>query len=402
MSKEKLIGPCSAKQRDFLNTTAFFTIFGGGAGSGKALAHGEKVLTPTGFKNIEDMRVGDSVLTPNNTIEIVQAVYPQGIVDLYRIYFQDGRTIDCCGNHLWKWHKAGSGEVFDKVTDTFSLISALEKNKEPRNTKRNYKPIIPLCSPVGILSVVKQYPVKPYTLGAILGDGHIPKNGVARLTGMDDFIFNEITKEGYSLGVKQNKQKTQAYCRTILGVYDGIKQLKLEGTHSDTKFIPEVYKTGTVEDRFCILQGLFDTDGYICKNGSVYFDVVSPYLANDVKEMLESLGYSATLSTKQGKYKKDGVTVVCKTVYKLYVRGADCSRLFRLPRKVARAKNKKVGLRIDKIEPIGRGEATCISITGKDKLFVTTNYIVTHNSHLAQMFCLKHMEDPNFRAVFIR
>ena len=61
-----------------------------GAGGGKALRHGEKVLTPKGFVNIEDVNVGDAVITPQNSIEIVQGVYPQGVVDIYRVTFQDG------------------------------------------------------------------------------------------------------------------------------------------------------------------------------------------------------------------------------------------------------------------------------------------------------------------------
>ena len=358
------------------------------------------MLTPTGFKNIEDMRVGDAVITPNNTVELVQAVYPQGEVDLYRIHFQDGRTIDCCGEHLWKCYMAGRIDR-PKITNTLSLAKFTKKYE---NTKgiRKYLPIIPLTKSTGSFSNSEVYAIKPYTLGAILGDGHINKKGNVILTNMDDFIFNEITKDGYILGKPVHKKDNQAYACSIIGVGSEVRKLKLEGKKSQTKFIPELYKQGTIEDKFSLLQGLFDTDGYVCDTGNVYFDITSHQMAKDVIEILHSLGFSAKLSTKQGKYKKDGVEVICSTVYKVYVRGENCEKLFRLPRKKSRCRVKKVGLRVEKVEPIGRGKATCISITGDDKLFITTNYIVTHNSHLAQMFSLKYKDDPHFRAVYIR
>lgn len=60
------------------------------------------MLTPTGFVNIEDVRVGDKVVTHKRTIETVTDVWPQGVVQLYRVTFADGRTIDACGEHLWQ------------------------------------------------------------------------------------------------------------------------------------------------------------------------------------------------------------------------------------------------------------------------------------------------------------
>lgn len=397
---QKVYGPASEKQRLVLTAKEDIVFVGGAAGSGKALAHGEKVLTPAGFVNIENIVVGDAVITPQNTIEYVKNVWPQGVVYLYKITFQDGREIKTCGEHLWKSHRAGNGGGRDSVKTTLQLKSICDTENKKGPSARKYKPIIPLASPVGLGE--SELPVPPYTLGAILGDGDINKWGHCRLTGMDSEIFSKVAEEGMNFWVVSHKPNNRAWSQGILGITKEIKSLGLENKKSWDKFIPEIYKTSSIEDRFAILQGLFDTDGYVDINGNVSFDVVSEQLSNDVADILFSLGYSATKTSKAGRYKKDGETVECHKVFKLYVRGQDCSKLFTLKRKVDRCRIKKVGLRIDSIEPAGRGEATCIAITGNEKLFVTTNHIVTHNSMQLLMKNLDAAQNPGHRIVICR
>lgn len=71
-------------------------------GGGKALRNDQRVLTPDGWKPIGEMRVGDLVVTPSNEIERVTGVFPQGVVNLYKIVFEDDREVIACGDHLWK------------------------------------------------------------------------------------------------------------------------------------------------------------------------------------------------------------------------------------------------------------------------------------------------------------
>ena len=397
---QKVYGPASEKQRLMLTAKEDIIFIGGASGSGKALAHGEKVLTPCGFINIEDIRVGDAVLTPQNTVEYVKNVWPQGVVDLYKVTFQDGREIKTCGEHLWQFHKAGDGARGDRVRTTLQLKSICDAENTKKEGQSKKRPIIPLTNPVDLPK--STLPIPPYTLGAILGDGDISNGGYCRITGMDEEIFSKVLEDGISLGVRVQKQNNQAWTQQILGIAKRIKMLELEDKKSWDKFIPVEYKTSSIEDRFALLQGLFDTDGYVDKNGNVNFDVVSEQLSNDVADILFSLGYSATKTSKIGKYKKDGKTVECRRVFRLYVRGKDCSKLFSLKRKVDRCRIKKVGLRIDTIEPVGRGEATCIAITGEEKLFITTNYIVTHNSANLLMKNLDACQYPGHRIVICR
>ena len=79
----QLIAPASIPQELFLNSDEVdICFYGGSAGGGKALLHGEKVLTPDGFINIEDCFPGMSIIAPDNSLQKVTHVFPQGEVDI--------------------------------------------------------------------------------------------------------------------------------------------------------------------------------------------------------------------------------------------------------------------------------------------------------------------------------
>src|SRR6185437_9109921 len=82
-------------------------IYATNTGMGKALAHGTKVMTPSGPVNIEDIKVGDMVSGRDGRPTKVIAVYPQGEKRVHRITFTDDTTVDCCEDHLWAVRSSG-------------------------------------------------------------------------------------------------------------------------------------------------------------------------------------------------------------------------------------------------------------------------------------------------------
>lgn len=70
--------------------------------AGKAQPMWSNVLTPNGFKKMQDIKLGDEVLTPRFTKTIVTGVFPQGKRDIYEIRLMSGRTVYSCAEHLWK------------------------------------------------------------------------------------------------------------------------------------------------------------------------------------------------------------------------------------------------------------------------------------------------------------
>lgn len=387
--QEVVFAPASKAQEQFLNSEAKITFYGGAAGAGKALRHGEKVLLTSGFVNIEDVQVGDEVITPSGKKEIVKGVYPQNKVDIYRVVFQDGNSVDVCGDHLWSYHEA-RGRGKNKVSSTIHLKERMDKG---------FRPIIPLTEPVEFSP--KTLAVKPYTLGVLLGDGCLVSTGNTFVS-EDPEIIERVISDGYEVRKYSNNGTSKACNYGVLKLNKQLISLGLKFTNSKTKFIPNEYKTSCISDRFSLIQGLMDTDGYVDKNGNCEYTTVSESLALDVKEVLNSLGFTCTITTKIGKYKLNGKDKLCSKVYTLYIRGKYQNKLFSLTRKKERTKYKKVGNRIISIEKIGIDYATCISISGEDKLFLTTNYIVTHNSHCLLGAFLKYCHHPRTRGVILR
>ncbi len=96
----------------------------GGAGTGKAQPHSANVLTPTGWRCMGDIEVGDLVSTPDNGFARVRGKYPQGQQLTYRITFADGRSTRATADHLWKVRVKHCWRI--RTTDEMAEILATE------------------------------------------------------------------------------------------------------------------------------------------------------------------------------------------------------------------------------------------------------------------------------------
>ena len=85
---------------------------------GKALLDSELIYTPYGPKKIGFADIGDIIYGDDGKITTVVGVYPQGFVDMYKVTFEDGRSIVCCGQHQWKVKYHG----YYKVMSTMGII----------------------------------------------------------------------------------------------------------------------------------------------------------------------------------------------------------------------------------------------------------------------------------------
>ena len=181
--------------------------------------------------------------------------------------------------------------------------------------------------------------------------------------------------------------------------------LNLLGKKSYEKFIPIEYKQSSVDNRIELLRGLLDTDGTIKKNGEITYITTSEQLADDVRELVWSLGGSAR------KYKK--ITRQKNQVLngnKVYQR-RDCFTItlrfsnnefnpFYLSRKAERFKPTKSNhLKISKIEKVGQSKIRCIKIDSPTELYVTKDFIVTHNSMKEKMEPFMYSFIHNFQKV---
>lgn len=82
---------------------------------GKALLDSELIYTPYGPKRIGFADIGDIIYGDDGKLTTIVGVYPQGFVDMYKVTFEDGRSIVCCGQHQWKVKYHGDYKVMSTM-----------------------------------------------------------------------------------------------------------------------------------------------------------------------------------------------------------------------------------------------------------------------------------------------
>jgi intein/homing endonuclease len=368
-------------------------LLGDEMGLGKALTLDSDVLTPSGWKMMGDIRIGDKVVGRNGNSTKVVGVYPQGEKKIYRVTFSDGASVDCCDEHLWSVNtptRINRGCPFLTMTLGEIMQSGLTRKNGKNGNRWNW--YIPMVDPVEFKKTT--LPIHPYVLGVLLGDGSLTKNRlsftsadpeivgrIAGLMGNDWHVRKCCGKYAYEVcrtSIVPN-DKTHAYLR-----YAGVK-----GKRSFEKFVPKEFLFSSVEDRLELLRGLMDTDGTVSKGkrgDAAQFCTTSDKLRDDVVFLCRSLGGVAMVSSKDNPfyYDKNRKKVFCRKAWIVTIALPSRVCPFWLSRKASiypniRAKYKPTRA-IVKVEPIGVKPAQCLRVDAEDHLFVVKDFVVTHNS----------------------
>ena len=374
-------------------------------GLGKAWLSSTYIYTPKNKVKIGTLKVGDKVIGSDGNPCNVTGVFPQGVKDLYRITFNDGYSGLVCKEHLWTVSSNNSGNNSKNRENRYITLSTeqmlnkelvIEQKGTGWNEKRPYKLKtyykhsngqnkwqIPIVKPIEFYNNI-ELPIEPYLLGLGLGDGYFDnRNNIKIELHQNDFeeIFKKLNINEYAA----TNNNLTAYIKLNHELID----LGLNNKKSDTKFIPNIYKYSSINDRIAILQGLMDTDGHCIKSNAGVFTgteycSVSEQLTDDVAEIVHSLGGIVRKSSKVGSYKKeDGTRVICKRAFRLNIKMPEGINPFRLKRKANSYNSPKkypVGRYISNIELETKGDAVCISVDTPDKLYVVEHGIVTHNT----------------------
>lgn len=372
-------------------------------GLGKFLVNNTLIYTPFGVKKMGDIVIGDKVIGSDGELCNVIGVFPQGLKETYKITFNDGFTILSGDEHLWSVSSSNYGKNTKNDRIKKSLILSTKQMYEGgkitvmgngvnstkgyeietyyKSSNGNNKWQIPIVKPIYFKNK-NILPIDPYLLGLGLGDGSFNKKNIKFSLHKDDYdeLFSEFN-------LKENKpqeNKRNGY----INVGDSLFDLKIEHTRSNNKFIPDIYKYSSIDDRLSILQGLMDTDGHcmLSKKGNfcgTEFSTISEKLCDDVAEIVHTLGGICRKKSRRSYYKKNGVRVECNISYRLNIKLPPGMNPFRLKRKSDRYNEPKkypTGRYISKIEKYGEDECTCISVDSPDKLYVAEHCIVTHNT----------------------
>lgn len=345
----------------------------------KALRNGSMVYTRNGPKKIEDIKVGDRVLHPFRGETTVTKIWPHENIDIFRVYFRDGDYVDCCKDHLWHVNKTYGNKVASELKTTQQLMNDTTYSKN-----KKYKWNIPLPSPVDFNE--HQLPLDPYFLGILLGDGSIGNNSCVYHTADDEihsFMSNYAKSLGYEVKIDQIQEGNKCISYRINSIQPLLREIGVLGKNCYDKHIPKKYIYNSRETRLAILAGLLDTDGDCTidkrsKNSRTRFCSVSLQLCKDVKEIVQSLGGLCSIV--------DQTTRCNAKLFKSYrceIRLPDDLNPFRLSRKANKFTGRKIGKlkrTIVKIEKIATDNARCLTLSDDDGLFMTDNYVVTHNT----------------------
>lgn len=363
--------------------TTLSALIYGQPGMGKAQPLHCSVLTPEGFKKLSDISIGDTLMGCDGKNQKVLGIYPQGVRPVYRVMTNDGAITYCDEEHVWNVRSSTGNSRkagFKNMTLKEMILKGISCPLSPSRQLSMRKPIPRFEIPVveAMEYPEKNYDVDPYILGVLIGDGTLT-GSVAMFSNPD--IDSQIAENvghllpnGYVLNKNEAPQCPQ-YVITLVGDGEGyiqrIKRLGLN-VHSTEKFIPECYKLGSHQQRISLLQGLMDTDGCAIKN-RVYFSTSSKVLAYDVVELVNSLGGIANVHIYERENKGDE--------YRVSVRIKECP--FKLERKASEWNEVPISRYIVDVARVEDCECVCIKVSNTDELYVTDNYIVTHNTTLA-------------------
>lgn len=384
-----------------------FNLVIGNTGSGKMEPNSRKIPTPNGYKRMGDIKVGDKVFGSNGEPIFVEGVYPQGVKEIYKVTFSDGRYALCGKEHLWnvytyshginKLHTLTLGEImkdYKKHSDT--LKEYRKRNNSECEDYNVYRYRVPLLS--GCVHFNEQpVPIDPYVVGAFIGNGCLTLPALSISSG-DAYVPRKIA-EICNFDIRKNK------CSYTYVFYDKVtkKPIKTKEffkdiveicSYSRDKIIPEIYLHNSDKNRMELLRGLMDTDGSIVSTNPITYKVnyssTSKKLLEQIQYIIRSFGFGATIS-------KDSRSDSGK-----YVSGFCGSLIFRIPNHFkadifTHPRKHYIGTKcanipqrfkydsmyIKDIKLVGNEEATCIKVSAKDELYLTEDFIVTHNTTLA-------------------
>lgn len=245
---------------------------------GKALLDSEMIYTPYGPKKIGFADIGDIIYGDDGKLTTVVGVYPQGFVDMYKVTFEDGRSIVCCGQHQWKVKYHGDY----KVMSTMGIIHSDFQ-----------KMTIDIGEAVDFPE--RRWLMSPQLLGSLTA---------SFLCGSTDRIFELSNKEMDDIIYSSKKQK-ELFISSFMKISCGIS---------------------TGDDRFKVVYK-------------------SEYIISFVRRIFWSMGYYCVM---------DGDDMY-----------------------ISKTHNR---LRISDIDYYGKYKATCIEVDNKSHQFLTTNFVVSHNT----------------------
>jgi len=355
---------------------------------GKAQPLDARVKTVTGWKRMGDLRLGDELASADGRRSRVRGIYPQGVQPIYRVTFSDGRSAECTGDHLWRVHYRGWREP--RTLTTEKVAAMLQRAR--------YRHRLWIDAPSGQYGHDEALPIDPWLLGALLGDGNLSGSSLRFSTSQQEMLERVLERASREFVLRAAGaydwriiQSAGAHRRGRFGVapnglMDALRAMGLWDVRSHEKFIPDTYLSASHEARLELLSGLMDTDGWVERWGSARFCSTSERLARDVTELVRSLGGWCSVRRRSTTYRHRGVKKAGLPAFVCNIQHPEPRTIVRLAAKRARAltaPRRQWRPVFMSIEQVRTAEAQCIAVTHPSGLYLTDDYVVTHNTAFA-------------------
>jgi replicative DNA helicase len=350
---------------------------------GKALALDTPLPTPSGWTTMGTVQVGDYLLgADGRPTRVVAATEVMTSRPCYEVEFSDGSVLIADEQHQWLtetrashksaqaaasaagYNRSRSQQTFASVKTTAQIAQTLHCTTA--DNRLNHA--VPVAAPTQLPA--KALPLSPYALGVWLCGGHADAVGFSTA---DPEIIENLEAEGFRI-TPNGRLSYSLQFGTVQALLRSI------GVLGD-RHIPEDYLRASESQRRDLLAGLLDIDGYVDESGTVQFAVTDRRLAYDTWELVLSLGYKASMTTKQVAGRGQNHST-CYTVT-----FTPSEKVFRLTRKIARQSGEdhpRAGLRyITDVRPIPSVPVRCVEVDNEDHLYLAgPTWIPTHNSTL--------------------
>lgn len=331
------------------------------------ITHDTPIVTPDGVRAHGDLRVDDKVYAVDGSItevvELGQVVHE----DCYRVFFRGGGSVDCTGSHRFPvMEYVNSSRRVEKIVTVAEMLDkglifprplTKGKTKATKGGVSRYR-VLPTPAVEGIEIDTM---LDPWLFGMWLGDGD--KDSPRLTCGRDDLPWLE--NEFKTLGVEYSVKPTNSAFRVRFGKGWASRWLHTEGVYKN-KHIPQRWFSASIKQRWALLQGLIDSDGFISKTGAVEICVKAGQLADDIMRLADSLGLMPSRTDSDAKLY--GKTVGVRARIKFMPLAHE--KVARMPRKACRIKTEgrkhKIPFSrvrvVERIEPIASKPARCITV----------------------------------------
>ncbi len=387
-------------QEKAVRMDADIIITGGNRGGGKAHSYETPVIVPSGVTKMGELEVGDKICTPYDGVQTVQNIFEQGEQKVYQVWFDDGTKTTVMDEH--RFLARNSPEEPFKVMTLADIKTRYRIGQEEPNglkTKETYYTEIPICGEVELQEFRKaySYPLHPYALGALACKGFVYfKGGGVILQGYAGRTKDILRELG--LIWKYDKDKD---IRTIYGLLPEQREiLRPSGKGAKRRFrIPREYLLGSVHSRWELLHGIMDLAAYY-RRGWPVIDSKNYEFLIEVMWVARSLGIWCRIGTLQ--HGKFFVTFKAKDNKCLFSsrtkKGWDDEHIEEREREGVFQPTK----RITAIMPKSKQKCRCIQVSGKDHLYMTDAFTISHNTVMLLMGPSYYLGNPAFNGLILR